>query len=71
MKNLIIQARAIPGVPIHQIIDESIELARESDVMIEVEVDSIVLHVLPQSTTEEVDEQHKVKTGKKQPGKNR
>jgi hypothetical protein len=71
MKNLIIPARAIPGIPIHQIIDESIELARESDAVIEVEVDSIQLHVLPQSTREELDEQHKVKTGKKLPKKDR
>jgi hypothetical protein len=67
MKNLIIPARAIPGVPIHQIIDESIELARENDAMIEVEVDSIQLHVLPHSIREDIEEQHKVKTGKKQP----
>lgn len=52
MKNLILTARAIPGTPRNQVFQEAIDFAIEQDCMVELFVEGVTIHVLPDSTIE-------------------
>lgn len=64
MKNLVISVKAIPGTTRNQVIDEAIQLAQEMDTMLEVESEGVKVHVLPNSTIEQVNAHFVEKTGK-------
>ena len=54
MKNLVIAARNIPGTPLNQLLQEAIDYSIEQDCMVELKVDGVTIHVLPDSTIEQL-----------------
>jgi len=64
MKNLVLAVTAIPGVDRRIVVGEAIDLAGESDCLVELRIEGTELHLLPESILEQALTTLNEKTGR-------